>query len=59
MRKVRTQEENNRDFDRCLDQHVCPKCGEDLKSEDMGDENLVDTKYTCASCGFENIRSEV
>lgn len=49
LKIVAEKEENNLNFDRCLNVLVCPKCGNSLNSK-CGD-NFTD--YKCTLCGFK------
>lgn len=60
MKIVEKKEEYKKNFNRCLDVLVCPKCGETLEKKMLDDPNFIDFKLTCNNCGFtrEKLGSE-
>lgn len=58
IEKVREKERESSNFNRCLNVLVCPECGEDLESKDIGGENLIEIEYTCNKCSFTHTRLE-
>lgn len=50
-KKSKQKEEELKLFNRCIDQEMCPKCGEDLKAK----QKFFSTKYTCKYCGFSHV----
>lgn len=59
MDKVAEAEENNKNFYRCIDAQICPKCGHFLNRHMTKDENLPDEVFECTgrTCEFKHTRA--
>ena len=58
MEKVEQKEEDIKNFHRCIDVLICPKCGKPLEKMEVDDPNFKDLKYTCSNrvCNFEHTK---
>ena len=54
MEEVERQEEYNKNFNRCINVLICPKCGGPLEKKEVEDPNFLDSEYTCTKCEFKH-----
>lgn len=56
MKEVERKEEQTKNFNRCIDVQICPKCGGPLEKKATDDPNFIDFTYTCHKCKFEHTK---
>jgi len=54
VERVVAREKLLKDFKRCLDTQICPKCGADLVVISDDDEHFMSYGYTCTYCDFKH-----
>jgi len=56
MEEVERKEADIKNFHRCINVLICPKCGGPLEKKEVKDPNLLDNEYTCTKCEFKHTK---